>query len=420
MKIKSIIHILCALSLLVGVVSTSFVSQAAPTVGTISGTVTYNGNHDPNHDVFVAAHLVIGDEPVASVHILGPGDYSLDNLPDGSYYISAFLDLNDSGGGPPDSVEPSGMYDSDGDGDPDQVTVSGGNITGIDIELTDVYIAVQGTACYLGGVHGPGQIEIGLHTAVGVEPVFVQYAFQLCSEYFFGEIPHGAYYVSLFYNVDGASGPPEPGEPIGWYDNDGDGNPDPIIYTGNVITDVNITVGGIHYVDFSAAGTDDGSSWENAYHNPQDAFAAAEPGEEIWVAAGIYTPGSNRDDSFVLKHGVAVYGGFNGTENFRYQRNWRANTTVLSGEIGSPSIKTDNIYHVVQTASIYVNPLDETAILDGFTISGGYAGDSYSPHDKGGGFLNDYGYPTLVNLNFIGNYAYNHGGAIATNTTVNP
>jgi predicted outer membrane repeat protein len=412
---KTIINLFCILGLLVGVIITPFASQAAPQAGTVSGTATYEGSHNPDHEVLVAAHLNVNSEPVASVHIWGPGGYALVDLPDGSYYVSAFLDIHDRGEGPPEFGEPYGWYDSNGDGNPDPVTVSGGDISGIDIlmeDITDEYI--QGTACYLGGINGLGSLEVALHPDPGAPPHVSQYLSKPCDEYIFHGGPPGTYYVSLLYDVNDSGGPPDPGEPIGWYDANGDGNPDPIVYTGNVITDVNITIGGIHYVDFSAVGNDVGTSWENAYHNLQDALTAAEPGEEIWVASGIYTPGFTREASFVLKHGVAVYGGFNGTETYRSQRNWRANTTVLSGEIGNPSIKTDNVYHVVQTESTYQNPVDETTILDGFTIMGGYADGLNNPIDKGGGFLNEYGYPTLVNLNFIDNYALNHGGAIAS------
>jgi hypothetical protein len=422
MKIKSILNCWCILGLLVGLVVTPWASQAAPASGSISGTITYDGSYDADHEVLVSAHLSLNGSPVASVHIDGPGVYSLAEISDGSYYISAFLDIHDRGGGPPDAGEPVGWYDADGDGNPDQVIINGSNMSGIDItmeDITDEYI--QGTACYFGGAQGSGQIEIGLHTVVGQEPVTYQYlSSRPCADYIFSGGPSGTYYVSLFYDLDGSSGPPDDGEPIAWYDEDGDGNPDPIIYTGDVITDINVTLGKTrHYVDFRADGKNDGSSWEDAYHDLMDAIAAAQSGQEIWVAAGVYTPGTTRAASFVLQHGVAVYGGFKGTEDYRQQRNPRANVTVLSGEIGDPSIKTDNVYHVITTASTFADPLDETAVIDGFTITGGYA-NGEGQDDKGGGFRNDYGTPSLVNLNFVDNYAVNHGGALVTQYNSNP
>ena len=415
MKLKVLVAILVGIGLMIATIAAPTIGLAKPTAASISGTTTYAGSYDPSHEVLVAAHLnPYQEDPVASVHIPGPGDYSINDLPDGDYYISAFLDVHDRGDGPPEFGEPVGWYDSNSDGTPDPVTVSGGNLTNIDIELTDIDSEyIQGTVCYLGGVHGPGPVEVGLHVNIFDAPVVSQFVSLPCADYVFSGGPAGTYYISFLYDVNASSGPPEPGEPFGWYDSNGDGTPDPIIYTGDVITGVNITVGGIHYVDFSAGGNNDGSSWDDAFQDLQDALAVAESGEEIWVAAGVYTPGDTREDSFVLQHGVALYGGFNGTEAYRDQRNWSANQTVLSGEIGDLASQADNVYHVLTTASTWEDPLDQTAILDGFTITSGRANGWDIDQDKGGGLLNNFGYPTLANLIFVGNYADNHGGAIA-------
>ena len=67
----------------------------------------------------------------------------------------------------------------------------------------------------------------------------------------------------------------------------------------------------IIYVDaFSGDATPDGSSWAEAFTDLQDALAIAEAGDEIWVANGVYTPGMSVNNSFSLKDGVALYGGF--------------------------------------------------------------------------------------------------------------
>jgi hypothetical protein len=344
----------------------------------------------------------------------------LDGLSDGEYYISAFLDVHDKHEGPPDNGEPFGWYDSNDDGTPDTVTVSGNTLNDIDIlmeDITDNFI--KGTACYLGGVYGEeGILEVGLYEIIDQKPLTTQFINLPCNDYAFSGGPSGTYYVGLFYDVNGSRGAPDLGEPVGYYDANGDGEPDPIVYQeGDAITGIDITLGGVLYVDFSAGGAADGSSWEDAFTNLDDALAIAEPGEEIWVASGIYSPGTERTDSFLLQKGVAVYGGFNGTEDYRYQRNWAANTTVLSGQIGDPNLATDNVYHVVTADSTPENPIDERTILDGFTITGGYA---YTSADKGGGLINNFGNPTLVNLNFIDNNAENHGGAIVTQYNTEP
>ena len=218
MKIRTVISWGGALALLIGAFLAPVAGQARPLAGTVSGAVIYSGVHDTNHEVLVAAHLDPNSGPDAMVHISGPGNYSLANIPDGSYYLSAFLDLNDSGDGPADSAEPFGWYDLNGDDNPDPVTISGGTISGIDITLTDVKIALQGTACYLGLLSGPGSMQVALHTNPNDGPVISQYVAQPCAEYFIGDGPPGTYYVSLFYDVDDSGGPPEPGEPFGWYD----------------------------------------------------------------------------------------------------------------------------------------------------------------------------------------------------------
>src|SRR5437762_1105579 len=82
---------------------------------------------------------------------------------------------------------------------------------------------------------------------------------------------------------------------------------------------------GIIYVRPGAAGN--GASWAGAYGSVQTALLAANSGDEIWVAAGTYhpapppsSPAQGRQESFALKNGVALYGGFAGTETTRGQR----------------------------------------------------------------------------------------------------
>jgi predicted outer membrane repeat protein len=149
-----------------------------------------------------------------------------------------------------------------------------------------------------------------------------------------------------------------------------------------------------------------GATWATACEL-QTAFTGASAGDEIWVAAGIYKPGTNRDDTFQLISGVALYGGFAGTETSRGQRDWEANPTVLSGDIGVPDDSSDNSYHVVFIGM----GVDTTAILDGFTIIGGNADGSGWPNG-GGLIINSYSDPTLTNLIFIGNHAKQYGGGI--------
>ena len=171
----------------------------------------------------------------------------------------------------------------------------------------------------------------------------------------------------------------------------------------------------ICYVKSNASGKNDGSSWENAFTDLQSALGSSSC-PEIWVAAGTYKPtsGTDRTASFVLKNGVAVYGGFAGTETDISQSNINANPTILSGDIDSndsenpasnPSkIVGHNSYHVVNAGNV-----DSTTILDGFIITAGQA-DGSGVNGQGGGMYISSGSPTLSNLTFSGNTAFDGSG----------
>jgi hypothetical protein len=162
----------------------------------------------------------------------------------------------------------------------------------------------------------------------------------------------------------------------------------------------------IIYVNHAADGKADGRSWTDAYQDLQAALTVASNYDEIWVAAGTYYPTSDTDRtiSFTLKSDVAIYGGFAGTETIRSERDWRTNETILSGDIGVKDDASDNSYHVV-----YNSAVNETAILDGFTITGGNA-DGSSPDNDGGGMYNkNNSDPILKNITFKANAASNYG-----------
>ena len=172
---------------------------------------------------------------------------------------------------------------------------------------------------------------------------------------------------------------------------------------------VSASEGAVLYVNTGAVGANNGASWTDAFRSLQDALSAAASGDEIWVAAGIYRPttGIDRSISFVLKNGVALYGGFAGTETSREQRKWDANETVLSGNIGAPGEITDNSYHVV-----VADGTNSSAVLDGFTITGGNANGAMDAFKRGGGMHNDGGSPTVRNCSFVSNRADKYGGGI--------
>ena len=99
--------------------------------------------------------------------------------------------------------------------------------------------------------------------------------------------------------------------------------------------------GPLCYVQTTATPPGDGTSWGTAYVDLQDARANVSCAE-IWVAAGTYVPGTSRVDTFALSSGVAIYGGFAGTETLRSERDSEVNVTVLDGDIGAKGDPSDN------------------------------------------------------------------------------
>jgi hypothetical protein len=172
---------------------------------------------------------------------------------------------------------------------------------------------------------------------------------------------------------------------------------------------------GTYYVKPTASGSGNCQSWANAC-TLQNALVTATSGDEIWVAAETYKPttGTDRTATFQLKSGVAVYGGFDGTETTRDQRKPATNITILSGDIGTSGDNSDNSYHVVTANGI------TGATLDGFTISGGNANGTVAPQNKGGGMYNYGSSPTVTNVIFSGNAASLDGGGMYNDNASNP
>lgn len=165
--------------------------------------------------------------------------------------------------------------------------------------------------------------------------------------------------------------------------------------------------------------TGKGISWEDSSGDLNAVLFAAEYGDEVWVAAGVYTPTNNNDRSipFHVFKGVKIYGGFVGNEMERSHRNWQLNKTILSGEIGTKK-PSDNSFTVV-----HIQNADKNTLLDGFIISDGFAnqsGKTGALQKAGGGLYNDgsglekNSNPIIKNCHFVNNYARD-GAAIYNN-----
>jgi hypothetical protein len=181
-----------------------------------------------------------------------------------------------------------------------------------------------------------------------------------------------------------------------------------------------------YYVDANATGNNDGTSWTDAYNFLQDALAQPDA-QLILVADGTYKPdlgGGNtaldRNASFVLRKGLAIYGGYAGVgAPDPNVRNVQLYETILSGDLAGDDVyvadpcnflteptRAENSYHVVKGGNT-----NRTAILDGFTIKDGNASSGAWPTDNGGGMFNENDANCIVNnCTFVENSSGGGGG----------
>ncbi len=189
----------------------------------------------------------------------------------------------------------------------------------------------------------------------------------------------------------------------------------PAVQTLTVEQDANAAFSGtyspvIKRVDASATGAGNGVTWADAYPTVQAALAAAVSGDELWVAAGTYKPGTLTTDRFNLKSNVALYGGFAGTESARSERNWANNVSILSGDLNGNDTpnwgnRADNAVNVLYASGL------TGVVLDGFTVRGGY-----SAAGSGGGFYVNASDVAVANCLFTDNRALYGGGLYLWNS----
>ncbi|CAN5459574.1 hypothetical protein BH10BAC3_BH10BAC3_29780 [soil metagenome] len=171
-------------------------------------------------------------------------------------------------------------------------------------------------------------------------------------------------------------------------------------------------IGNVLYVRQNAAGLNNGSNWLNAFTRLQSALASTCTNvTQIWVAAGTYRPTATTDRSiaFVMKNNLAIYGGFAGNETDVTKRRPTEHPTILSGDIGTLGIRTDNSFNVVRNDG---NGLTATAILDGFIVRDGNANEIIYTRSRGAGIFNYFVSPTIRNCQLIANSANTYGGGI--------
>lgn len=118
----------------------------------------------------------------------------------------------------------------------------------------------------------------------------------------------------------------------------------------------------IIYVNFSAPGNENGTSWNDACYTLYDALDVAEPGDEIWIAGGTFTDFGAGGQNFALEipDQVKIYGGFAGTETDTDQRDIENHPTIISGnEDGTIDITGDRyqLLRVVEKIGVVLDGL---------------------------------------------------------------
>lgn len=130
--------------------------------------------------------------------------------------------------------------------------------------------------------------------------------------------------------------------------------------------------------------------WTLATSDLSAALASAAPGDQVWVAEGVYVPTttSNRLARFTVPSGVRVYGGFAGNETSLSQRSAdpHAHETVLSGNLGA--VRSVEVVRITNGQAGTL--LDRVTIRDGDgTVQGigGVGGNGASGLRIVGGFV---------------------------------
>ncbi|MCS6819646.1 MAG: hypothetical protein NZ522_06800, partial [Chitinophagales bacterium] len=179
------------------------------------------------------------------------------------------------------------------------------------------------------------------------------------------------------------------------------------------------------YVNPQATGSNDGTSWANAYTDLQVAINNAPSGASLWLRSGTYYPirdttGSGnanpRNNMFyILDKTLYIYGGFIGNETILQQRKPDLNPTIISGENGTtPNDSSDNI----RVLFFIKNNTNTSVTFDGLRFTKAYNTDGNSliglPYQGAitvtssgnGGIM-------LLNCKLYGNIGRLRGGALS-------
>lgn len=178
----------------------------------------------------------------------------------------------------------------------------------------------------------------------------------------------------------------------------------------------------IIYVDDDADDGGNGDSWETAYNDLQlaldEAAASLDPNREIWVAEGFYPPSATTDAAdprsavFELLNDVPIYGGFEGNESNRSDRDPSVFESVLTADLSLNDFAdythptwNENAYHILRT-----NYLTLRALVDGVVIEHGNANGTSAGQKEGAAvYMSNRGILTLVDCTIRDHFTQNGG-----------
>ncbi len=165
---------------------------------------------------------------------------------------------------------------------------------------------------------------------------------------------------------------------------------------------ISLTATNAAIIHISKSGNDsnNGQSWGTAKLTVQAGINAASSGDEVWVAEGTY------GEHISHKSGVGLYGGFDGGESSRDDRDYDNNVTTLSGGSHTDTGVGGGCVITVPAGA------NNNTVIDGFTITEGHG-------TYGGGILCSWASPVIKNNIITTNSSTYRGGGIYCSKDVN-
>jgi hypothetical protein len=174
-----------------------------------------------------------------------------------------------------------------------------------------------------------------------------------------------------------------------------------------------------------AGGASTGADWANAFLELNEALGLAADSStspiDVWIAQGTYVPAGgvvDRSSTFFVRAGVALYGGFDGTETMLAERSPSEHDVILDGDWNQDDSAlfgntADNVFHVVTVDGAGI------ATLDGVTVRGGNSDGAgcVVNSDRGGAVFVKSGKLIAMNVRFHANQGV-EGGAIKNESEI--